>query len=472
MKQRAARDTSQVDALMRERVGLNVQHLEEHERKRRIVAAMEKAGFKDDASYANFLRASSRGLLDLASEMTVGETYFFRDPDQLKLLTDEILPRLLVARPRDHTLKIWSAGCASGEEAYTIAMLLDERGLLKRAQIVGTDIAEASLTRARAARYGSWSLRATPQLATQRYFKRNGRSFELAEQLQEHVRFERQSLTELDAPAPAGVQGGFDLIFCKNVLIYLTEAACLQVSERLSRMLALGGTLLTGASDRFFDLPGIWQRNTSQAGVTFTRVLPGAALAAVNTPAAKLSVIGARASIVTPLRPPVPARERAHEPALARDTARFEPHTRAALQHAALPRAASPHAVIKARPLNNEQAVEACRMALRAEPTSEQLHVQLASLLIELGRDSEAEAVLRTLLYLNGNLPLAHFLSGLVLRRLGEPRKAARAYRRAVALCEEQAENDLVPCAEGVSYQGLASAAGEQARMLDKAVSP
>ena len=101
--------------------------------------------------------------------MSVGETYFFRDPDHLKLLTDDILPRLLVTRPRDHVLKIWSAGCASGEEAYTIAMLLDERGLLKRAQIVGTDISEPSLTRARAARYGAWSLRATPQLAAQRY---------------------------------------------------------------------------------------------------------------------------------------------------------------------------------------------------------------------------------------------------------------------------------------------------------------
>src|SRR5688500_18466968 len=102
MKARLLQETTQVDALMRERVGLNVQHLEDHERKQRILAAMERAGFQDDESYAHFLRASPRNLLDLASEMSVGETYFFRDPDQLKLLTDEILPHLLVQRPRDH----------------------------------------------------------------------------------------------------------------------------------------------------------------------------------------------------------------------------------------------------------------------------------------------------------------------------------------------------------------------------------
>jgi len=446
MKPRAATDTSQVDALLRERVGLNVRHIEESERKRRIGAAMKKAGFQDDAAYATFLRASMRGLLDLASEMSVGETYFFRDPDQLKLLTDEILPRLVISRPRDHVLKIWSAGCASGEEAHTIAMLLDERGLLKRAQIIGTDIAEASLTRARTGRYGAWSLRATPPLAAQRYFRRQARSYELVGELKAHVLFERQSLTDLNAPGPGGVRDGFDLIFCKNVLIYLTESACAQVSERLARSLAIGGTLLTGASDRFFDLPGLWQRHTSHAGVTFTRVTPPAGEAA----SAK--------RVSTPLPAPVvsarPAAPPPDKPALGR-----------ASEH-------KPAQLVRAQTgeQTGEQAVESCRSALRDEPTSELLHVQLASLLIELGRDRAAEVVLRTLLYLNSKLPLAHFLSGLVLRRLGEPRKAARAYRRAISLCEEQTEKDLVPCTDGVSYQGLASAAGEQARLLDRTV--
>lgn len=458
MKRLPTIDTRSVDELLREVVGLNVQHLEEPERKRRIAAAMERDGFKDDAGYARFLRASREHRLSLASEMSVAETYFFRDPDQLKLLTDDILPRLLVTRPRDHILKIWSAGCASGEEAYTLAMLLDERGLLKRAQIVGTDITEASLSRARAGRYGAWSLRATPQLASQRYFKRTGRSFELAPELRAHVRFERQSLTELDAPAPGGVRDGFDLILCKNVLIYLTERACAQVSERLARMLAVGGTLLTGASDHFFDLPGLWERHTSPAGVTFTRVSRSSAVT-VREPSPR----------ATPLRPPVAVRERSAEPRWS-EPGSERPAQRAMLRASPLPARPPARSKTALSLPTGEHAIDRCRAALRADPTSEPLHVELASLLIEQGRDSEAEVVLRTLLYLNAKLPLAHFLSGLVLRRLGEPRKAARAYRRAISLCEEQLESELVPCAEGVSYQGLASAAREQARMLDEAV--
>jgi chemotaxis protein methyltransferase CheR len=445
------RETPQTEALVRERLGLTALHLPQEERARRVRAAMLNAGFSDDAAYATFLRTCPNSLLDVASALSVGETYFFRDPGQLRLFTDDVLPRLLLARPSDHVLRIWSAGCASGEEPYTIAMLLDERGLLGRASIVATDISQSALEQARAGVYGSWSLRATPAAAAKRYLEPQGRNYQLCEALRAAVRFERRSLTE---GAPAS-DGGFDLIFCRNVLIYLTPEACARAAQLLARSMSTGGTLLTGASDPFPELPELWQRTTSEAGVVYRRLdasephrassrrqVPHAARAAAAPPAPAVVRAVARAQRVEP--PPAPDRQPASP-----ELARSERIRQVAKRDGAA------------------QAVAACREQLNREPLAAELHLLHASLLIELGRDAEAAEALRGLLYLDAGLALGHFLSGLVFRRQGERRKAARAYRRVVALCATHPDEAPVPWGDGVSHRSLAEAAAHEAYALD-----
>jgi chemotaxis protein methyltransferase CheR len=464
MKRRANTQLPLVDALMREHTGLTVSHIQDDERMRLMTAAMRKAGFSDDEAFALFLRTYPSSLLDLASQLSVGETYFYRDPGQLRVLTDVVLPELLVTRPRDHVFKFWSAGCASGEEAFTIAMLLDERGLLERAQIVGTDISEVALSRARAGRYSAWSLRATSKLAAQRYFRAVGREYALSPAIVERVRFERQALTDLQAPLPGSSEGLFDIILCRNVLIYFTDKACVDASERLARALAKDGTLFAGASDPFVDLP-LWQRHASAAGITFTRSekprpvlqtprpLPYLALSS-ELAVRPRAVFGSRAEprASTPINTrPVRARRASSQPPVPDQPVN-------ALQ--------TVREVGKRE--GNECAVDACRRALELTPEAADLHLWLAALLLELGRDAEAEVTLRTLLYLDRKLIMGHLLSALLARRRADHARAARAYERVVSLCAAHSDEEPVPMGEGLDHRTLAENAAAELRALAK----
>jgi chemotaxis protein methyltransferase CheR len=452
-------ETPLTEAVVQERIGLTARHLPNLERARRVRAAMQHAGFVDDAAFATFLRTSQGSLLDVASSLSVAETYFFRDPVQLQLFADQVLPRLLSERPPGHVLKIWSAGCATGEEPYTIAMLLDERGLLGRAHIVASDISQHALERARAGVYSGWSLRAIPALAQTRYFRSSGRNYELSPTLKAHVHFERQSLTDGEGTESRPLGSGFDVIFCRNVLIYLTPEACAQVSVRLAHSLARGGTLVTGASDPFLDLPKLWQRATSEAGIMYTR-------RAASAPEPASTVTPGPQTLAPHTEPRASAAPRHRKAPLQRPSSQ---PPRASASEERLNAVCSEYEAVRqvAKREGRARAADVCRDALRTQPLAAELYVLHASLLLELDRDAEAAVALRGLLYLDAELVLAHFLSALILRRQGERRNAARAYRRVVALCAAQPEEHPVPWAGGVSHRALSEAAANEAYALD-----
>lgn len=467
MKQRSEVRLPLVDALMREHTGLTVGHLRDEERLSVLAAAMRKAGFTDDAAYALFLRTYPSSLLDLASQLSVGETYFFRDPAQLKQLTDDVLPRLMVARPRGHVLKFWSAGCASGEEAYTLAMLLDERGLLERARIVGSDLSEVALLRARSGRYSSWSLRATSPVASQRYFRPIERDFLLAPAIRERVQFERQNLTDSHAPLPGNCDA-FDVILCRNVLIYFTAKACVDASQRLARALATGGVLFAGPTDPFVELP-LWKRETTRAGVTYRRLEQAEAPASPPRPLPYLPTDSERnAYQPAPARPTQP-----RGPTSVQERLSARPPVKRAREEAPASAQTAPESALDlvreiGKREGNERAVEACRRALESAPESIDVYLWLSALLLELNRDGEAEITLRTLLYLDRKLVMGHLLSALLWRRRGDHVRAARAYQRVVALCAERDDDELVPMGEGLDHRTLAENAAAELRALSK----
>ena len=444
------RSFRQIEALIRAHTGLSIEHVRPHDRARLIRQAMERAGVREEERYVTQLRGAPNRLLDLASEMSVGETYFFRELEQLSWAIDVWLPKHLVAQKSGHELSIWSAGCASGEEAYTLAMLLGERGLLERAAIVGSDISEPALARARAGRYSAWSLRATPELARQRFFTRRGAEYQLDPSLMSRVRFERQNLSEEEAPLP-GSGRLFDLVLCRNVLIYLTRDAQLAVSRRLAHSLVPGGVMIAGASDPFVDLPGVWQRSVAANGVSFMR------LGAANAPSR--TAVSARAAA---------AEAAATGPRETHVGRKREPRH----ERARLPQGTSGRSLEALHTLSKQggrvEAVEACRSALRETPLAPELHLLLVSLLIELDRHDEAEAALRKLLYVDRRSVMGHWMAGLLLRRSGQQLRAARAYRRVAALCADQPGETLVPLGEGVSHAALQELAAQEAHRLEQ----
>ena len=184
----------------------------------------------------------------LAPELTIAETYFFRNPDHFRALLGVALPARLLARPPGAALRLLSAGCASGEEAYSLGIAL--RGALepgREVSICGIDLNPKVLEKAARARYSRWALRGTPAEVRSLWFRAEGHDFVLDASVRAMVAFEERNLTEDD---PAFWQRGrYDVIFCRNVLMYLTPEVARAVIARLAEALAPGGFLFLGHAE-------------------------------------------------------------------------------------------------------------------------------------------------------------------------------------------------------------------------------
>jgi len=189
-------------------------------------------------------------LCALAEQLTVNETYFFRYTDHFRAFAEVVVPNRIQARTHQRRLRILSAGCASGEEAYSIAILIrDQLPELASWDITihGIDVSASMVGKALQARYSTWSLRETPPDLVRKYFRNDGRDFLLDSSLKHGVTFEERNLVEQD---PRFWQdGAFDVIFCRNVTMYFTVEATRSVISRISRSLAPGGFLFLGHAE-------------------------------------------------------------------------------------------------------------------------------------------------------------------------------------------------------------------------------
>jgi len=170
---------------------------------KRIVSRITERGLSSYREYYNFLRFNRKKeqeMLDLLDVLTTNETYFFREMHQLKAFTDEIIPELAEIRKKNgnRVLRIWSAGCSSGEEPYTIAMLLNEIPEMRRwkIEIIGTDISQRVLQLARLAVYGSSAFRATDEYFRKKYFIDHGGKYRICDSMREMVTISHLNLLD------------------------------------------------------------------------------------------------------------------------------------------------------------------------------------------------------------------------------------------------------------------------------------
>ena len=176
------------------------------------------------------------------------ETYFFRDRAPFDMIEKEVLPRLHAARKDERRLRIWSAGCSSGQEAYSIAMMLAENPVKWEGwtvDILGTDVSQAVVERARKAHYSQFEVqRGLGIQQTIRWFREDEEGWQANESLRRKVRFEQRNLLD---PAPAG--GPFDIVLCRNVLLYLNQERRGIAFDRIADAIAEDGALLLGAGE-------------------------------------------------------------------------------------------------------------------------------------------------------------------------------------------------------------------------------
>jgi two-component system, chemotaxis family, CheB/CheR fusion protein len=214
---------------------------------RRIEKRMQEVGADGYLSYLDHLEVDPEEFTQLFNTILLNVTSFFRDPPAWEYLGAEILPKLVAAKAEDEPIRIWSAGCASGEEPYTLAMVTAEtlgpEVVRERVKIYATDLDEEALAQARQARYTAKQVEGVPPELLERYFEPNGDGYRFSKDLRRSVIFGPHNLIE-DAPISR-----IDLLVCRNTLMYLNSETQSQVLARFSYALREGGYLLLGKAE-------------------------------------------------------------------------------------------------------------------------------------------------------------------------------------------------------------------------------
>lgn len=445
----------------------------------RIRRAMRERSVPDVFRYRDVLASNAPAFDALVADLTVGETYFFREPEQMEYIRAQVLPDLVRAGPPGSGLRVWSAGCASGEETYSLAILLRDAGLERGASILGTDISRERLARARRARYSKWSLRGVPEAVVRRDFRRQGNHYQLRPELREAVKYRQLNLADESFPSVASGVWGMDLILCRNVLIYLEPWAVAGVARRLMQSLSARGWLFLGASDPPLTDLVECEVVITGAGIAYRRGAPGrrapvdrvAAFRAYATPVAE------PAPRRVPDRDPPPVGEEEGAPAALdpeevgslyarREYSRASERARVHLE-----RAPSEPAlwILLVRSLANQgnlaEAGRACSAALEhCRTNAELMHLQ-ALLLSSAGHLAEAVAAERRALYLDRRFIMAHLSLGTLLLRSGEGEAARAALRAAERLLAASPPDAVVPASDGETAGKLLASVRRQLRL-------
>jgi chemotaxis protein methyltransferase CheR len=338
---------------------------------------------------------------------TIGETYFFREPRALDLLCD--YARAHVAQGKARPLRVWSAGCCTGEEPYSIAMALRRRVpqlAPDMVSILATDLNDAFLDVARAGAYRRWSFRRTDPADQAAFFRpRDDGRYEIDASLREQIRFAQLNLASGAYPSAATATQAMDVIFCRNVLMYFGRAQIMQVTARLRDSLVDGGCLVVNASEASPELfPGFTPVRYEEA-VFFRKDAAAAA--------------GAAPSMV-PARTARSAASVAVRKAAVRAPAPVPPPAPLPVQVAAPVRVGQAQDDVMARVRTlldagaREDALQCLRRAVEANPLSGPLQQSAALFALEHGDRQMARQGVRRMLYLDPDSAIGHYLSALV----------------------------------------------------------
>ncbi|MET0338740.1 MAG: CheR family methyltransferase [Caulobacter sp.] len=424
----------------------------------RIRRRMTAVRAPDAAAYKERLDGidGEREWAALEAEITVGETFFFRYAEQFTALRETILPELLERRRESKRLRIWSAGCANGSEPYSVAILLSQ--MLGEAlpdwriSILGTDINQPSLDSAKAGVFGRWALRALKPEDQARWFEAEDKGrWRLKAAYRSLVRFERANLLTLltgDAPLE---WSEFDLILCRNVLIYFHPTTVDALVEAMGERMSGGGWLLVGHAEpnpnfaralEPISLPGTAAYRKPAEGETYEPpALPGAFV--FEPPAALID-------------PPEPA-------AAPRFTPRAAPLP-AAPAPAASPPLEQTFAAIQATADAGryDDALALCRKAIGERPEAAELHFIEGVILQAVDRTADAEAAFRRALYLNREFALAHYHLGLLMAATGRKSSGRRALATAARIAGTLSADARLTAGSGLTAGALRKAARAQ----------
>lgn len=442
--------------------------------------------------------------------LTIGETHFFRNTPQLDALRTRVLPELIARRSAERRLRLWSAGSSTGEEAYSLAILIDM--LLPRRDgwnitILATDINREALDRAQKGVYGPWSFRQVPEEIKQRYFVRHEREYHLVPAIRDMVTFGYLNLVDDAYPSLISNTQAMDLILCRNVLIYFNEETINRVVSRLDECIVPGGWMLAGHAEspmpifrerfiaRDFPMAVIYQKASGGRTLDVERekpVTPSAPVVPIDrprparavpmrdvksletTPPARLIRPATPEVTALPVRPDANLQSRqGDELAEARALWRQGEIERALTllqDHAdrspASARSLHLAAKILASLLRLEPAEHTIRLARDREPLWAPIHYLHGLILQELGRTSDALDALRRCVYLEPAFALGHYSLASLLVVNGQEQRAERALATTIELVKARTRDEEVEGGDGVTFGRLLDLAQVQRQLI------
>jgi len=394
--------------------------------------ASEALGIDPRALVARLRTGDPAALRALVDGSVVGETYFSRHPEQLSALRAAVR-----SEGGSGPLRVWCAGCASGEEAYTMAALLLEEGRGVAGSVLGTDVSEKALEAARRARYGSWSLRALPAPACARWLRPERERWTVVPEVRELAAFRRHNL--VTDPLPAD---GFDVVLCRNVLIYFDPPTAHAVVRRLFEAVRPGGFVALAPAENFLAQPLGFEAIEHRGGALWRKARPTAHARSHPTPVASRPA-GPCAALPRSPAPPAPTLATAPAPAPATDVLQLARRAAAEARWADAERHAREAGEASLRPEpflfaaaaaeargDPDAAVRCVGRALFLDPAHAVARASLVPLLERLGRREDAARARRQALDALAGIPDDQLLPGIEPVGAGALRDALAASRR------------------------------------------
>jgi chemotaxis protein methyltransferase CheR len=442
-------DFARFAALVRRACGLIIPEARRRDLDRVVADALDQHGLPDaDALHDHLTAGSGRTALEaFVGALTVGETHFFRNRPQFRALENFILPELIAHRSTVGRLRVWSAGCSSGEEAYSLAMLIHK--LIPNfgdwnVTILATDISSRALDRAKRAVYGSWSFREAPEEMVRRYFLPRGDQFEVVPAIRSLVTFGYLNLIEDAYPSLPTKTVGMDLILCRNVLLYFDAATARKVAGRLFRSLDDGGSLLVAPAELSSDVFADFElRNVSDTVVSSKAPNPPDELAVPPVPEVPVSAAATEAARGAPVKSPEAGAQEAYAAARA-----------------------------AAGRLEFAEAERLVSVTLERDPLMAKAHYLRGLIRLEEGDEDAALAALRRCVFSDPAFALGHFMLGGLFARAGESARSHKSLDAAASLLSDVDPNEVIDEGDGLTAGRVLELVGLQKEMVGVEVVP
>lgn len=431
----------------------------------------------------------------LTAQLTVGETFFFRNEHHFRALAEHVIPQIIRENDANKEIRIWTAGCSTGEEPYSLAILLDQiltnRGANAHSidnsinrksnwhvSILATDLNPEFLERARRGRYREWSFRGTDVHLDRRYFVSEGKEYRLVPRIRRRVRFGYLNLVKDAYPSPLNGTLGLDLIVFRNVAIYLKPKIVDAIVDRFHCSLRPGGWLLLGETELNVAATRQFEVQRLDRAIFYRKEHGPAALDGQPSPIVPASVPPRPGQLSATTMPPIGASIE-QPPLKAQATVGEEPSKTPSLwerieHHLGQQEFVEAERLIDAVSMRKERAAARLRYALHLvacaevqrardmlekclgeEPLQIETHLLKASLAEEVGDAAEAETAYRRALYVDRRCSIAHFHLALVQQERGDLDGSRRSLKTVLELTQNNEPNGLVEHSDGVCYARL-----------------